>query len=131
MPINASVGNAAYNIRSDVVFVQFLLTDWRMRNRIEPIQVDGSVGPETIGAILDFQKRFTPYKDGRVDPGGPTISKLEQLHLEGMRSGRWTAAAQKYRRMVSRNPRHLQLLYHAYLKALHDGWSAGKRCSTC
>jgi len=118
MPINASVGKAAYNVRNDVVLVQFLLNDWRGRNGAVSIDVDGIVGPETIGAISDFQRMFALYNDGRVDPEGPTILKLEQLHLDGMLAGEWTGAARKYGRIVGRNPTQLGQLYDAYLKAL-------------
>jgi hypothetical protein len=39
------------------------------------------VGPLTDAAIREFQKAETGLVDGRVDRDGPTIRKLEYLHV--------------------------------------------------
>jgi len=79
MLITASVGASGSNRRDDVALVQFLLNDWRERNGRTPITEDGLVGPETIGAIRDFQSTVTHVVDGRVDPAGRAIGALEQM----------------------------------------------------
>ena len=34
----------------------------------------------TLAAILNFQKKQVPaFADGRIDPGGPTLAKLNKL----------------------------------------------------
>src|SRR4051794_40070727 len=79
MLITASVGSSGFNRRDDVVLVQFLLNDWRERNRRSPIAQDGLVGPQTIGAIRDFQETMTHVVDGRVDPAGPSMNALARM----------------------------------------------------
>jgi peptidoglycan hydrolase-like protein with peptidoglycan-binding domain len=80
MPIQQSVGKGGANRPDDTRHVQSLLNDWRESNQLAPIGVDGLVGPQTIGAILEFQQRVTHIVDGRVDPGGPALTQLEALH---------------------------------------------------
>jgi hypothetical protein len=46
------------------------------------IGVDGDVGPETIGAIRDFQKQNFGWADGRVDVGGRSFQRLVEIHNE-------------------------------------------------
>ncbi len=45
------------------------------------LDVDGLVGPKTIGAIQKFQLHHFGFKgaDGRVDPDGATLAKLNEL----------------------------------------------------
>lgn len=81
--ISASVGIKGVNRHDDVVTVQRLL------NRIKPtdggpsifLKVDGLAGPKTNGAIHEFQLVHFGFKgaDGRVDPEGPTLRKLNQF----------------------------------------------------
>jgi peptidoglycan hydrolase-like protein with peptidoglycan-binding domain len=81
--ISGSVGRKGRNRHDDVVTVQKLL------NRTRPTQggpsplldVDGLAGPKTIAAIQKFQLHHFGFKgaDGRVDPKGPTIRKLNEL----------------------------------------------------
>src|SRR5438105_4604677 len=78
MSISASVGKRGANQNDDVVIVQKLLNSARRQDRLALIGVDGLVGFETIGAISAFQKQYTGVADGRVDPGGPTITQLEE-----------------------------------------------------
>jgi hypothetical protein len=78
--ISASVGERGVNLPADVMHVQQLL------NGISPgqggpqpaLKVDGIVGPFTLRAISRFQSRNLGFSDGRVDPGGRTITELEQ-----------------------------------------------------
>jgi len=77
--ITASVGSSGTNRKDDVALVQFCLNDWRRRNGCRPIAEDGLVGPETTGAIRDFQGAVTHLVDGRVDPAGPTMAALERM----------------------------------------------------
>jgi hypothetical protein len=77
MPISKAVGRGGSNIKKDVRYVQALLNFWRQDNGRVQIKVDGLVGPQTIGAIEDFQRAKTGIVDGRVDPNGPSIKALE------------------------------------------------------
>jgi peptidoglycan hydrolase-like protein with peptidoglycan-binding domain len=79
MSISDSVGDGGTNRVDDVLRVQSLLNQFRINNGRKPIEVDGKVGPETIGAIRDFQQTVTHEVDGRVDTDGPAIKKLEEL----------------------------------------------------
>ncbi len=121
MPIHASVGLNAANIRGDVILVQILLNDWRVRNSVAPIEVDGLVGPETIGAITAFQKKFMAISDGRVDPNGPTLRKLGQLHLEGILSGNFSSTVNRMSGVIRRpDPSMAARIFDLYLKALRQ-----------
>jgi hypothetical protein len=79
--ISASVGVGGRNLAADVRTVQELL------NNVPPEQggpapklaVDGLVGPLTNGAIAKFQRKQLGFSDGRVDPGGPTLKRLNQF----------------------------------------------------
>ena len=46
-----------------------------------PLKIDGLCGPKTTGAIHAFQLRQfgPPRADSRVDPGGPTLTSLNEL----------------------------------------------------
>lgn len=71
-----SVGQGGFNIPEDVKTVQDLL------NRVTPpagLKVDGFIGPLTIGAIRRFQTAQLGFNDGRVDPHGPTLARLNLL----------------------------------------------------
>jgi peptidoglycan hydrolase-like protein with peptidoglycan-binding domain len=125
MPIRHSVGSGGRNIRGDVYYVQFLLSDYRCRASIPPIKVDGIVGPKTIGAIKAFQEEFTSVVDGRVDPGGPTIAALERAHLAGISSIEFTPAAKRYLRASVPVTLMVQRVYAAYLNKLRDGMGEG------
>ena len=71
--IKGSVGADGKNGKADTRKIQKLL------NAIFPstvLFVDGDCGPKTIRRIKRFQKRFMANPDGRVDPGGRTLKKL-------------------------------------------------------
>ena len=76
-----SVGIGGMNQPADTKTIQGLL------NQVAPIAlapkplltVDGVVGPLTNGAIRQFQSRTGGPTDGRIDPNGPTIARLNVL----------------------------------------------------
>jgi Putative peptidoglycan binding domain len=75
--LEGSVGQNGDNLERDVRIVQQLLN----RQDLAPLQrlaEDGRIGPATIEAIRHFQTRYLGINspDGRVDPGGRTIRRL-------------------------------------------------------
>jgi len=77
--ISGSVGKGGKNARVDTAKVQSLLN--RHVKTLQPLaalKVDGLSGNKTEGAITSFQKRVVKLNlpDGRVDPGGKTITAL-------------------------------------------------------
>ena len=77
--LSASVGNAGRNLPADGKIVQALLN--AHINELRPLHalsVDGIVGPKTIQAIIEFQRRVVKigHPDGRVDPSGQTFHAL-------------------------------------------------------
>ena len=73
--ISASVGKDAVNQKNDVFVVQRLLNA-RGFGCGTP---DGLCGSRTRDAILSFQRGFMQKPDGRVDPGGKSIGRLNQV----------------------------------------------------
>jgi peptidoglycan hydrolase-like protein with peptidoglycan-binding domain len=82
--INASVGRRGANNPCDVRVVQRLLNDYF---GAPVLVVDGLCGPKTVAAIHQFQAEVTGLVDDRVDPHGPAIKKLAELHLRNALSG--------------------------------------------
>ena len=80
-PINFSVGQDGVNDPQDVAIVQKLLNYVGQFQGIpaQPLEVDGLVGPKTLGAILEFQNNFCDVADGRADPNMETIKTLNAL----------------------------------------------------
>lgn len=83
--IRASVGAmGGVNLIEDVRTVQELLNGVPpgQGGPAPPLVVDGVCGPKTINAIQKFQLHHFGWSgaDGRVDPGGPTIQKLNELN---------------------------------------------------
>lgn len=84
--ISASVGIRGRNIAPDVKTIQELL------NGVVPadggpqplLKVDGLCGPKTQKAIQEFQLRHFGWSgaDGRVDPNGQTLAKLNEFHAQ-------------------------------------------------
>lgn len=72
MSISASVGRDGLNQPADVKVVQALLN----KRGFDCGQVDGRCGRRTVQAIISFQSRFARAPDGRVDPGGKTLARL-------------------------------------------------------
>jgi peptidoglycan hydrolase-like protein with peptidoglycan-binding domain len=75
--IGKSVGAGGVNEPNDVRIVQCGLNVMRARNRTGVIAIDGLVGPQTIGAIRDFQRANGLTTDGRMDRNGPAITRLK------------------------------------------------------
>ncbi len=84
--LSASVGQAGANHPYDVITIQSML------NRIPleqggpnpRLSEDGLVGPRTIDAIRRFQQHHGLAVDGRIDPNGRTLAKLNQLLLQAV-----------------------------------------------
>ena len=81
MPIQSSVGVNGRNQSADVRKVQDLLNrQGSTRYSYGRIAVDGICGSQTTGAISNYQRNVVGFSspDGRVDPGGQTITALER-----------------------------------------------------
>src|SRR5262245_45527653 len=76
--LSASVGVGGRNVAPDVTSVQELLNlaPGGLDGPPFPVVVDGVIGPETVGAINRFQSKNFGWADGRVDPNGKTLAKL-------------------------------------------------------
>lgn len=85
--LSGSVGHNARNLGEDVRSVQQLLNIFIIAGRLPGVKflaVDGKAGRNTIIAIKAFQKAFVGMDrpDGRVDPGGRTLAKLNGSVLQ-------------------------------------------------
>lgn len=76
--IKRPVGMGGANQRDDVLTVQKLLNGVPITAAAPPLKLaeDGYIGPRTTQAIIRYQKVRLGWSDGRVDPGGPTITRL-------------------------------------------------------
>jgi hypothetical protein len=90
--LGSSVGSGGSNLQADVRKVQALLNKvpatWG--GPAAKLKEDGFIGPLTIGAIRSLQSFqlgtiFTP--DGRVDPGGRTLRRLNHIASTNERPG--------------------------------------------
>ena len=82
MNISGSVGAGGANFQQDVRTVQTLLNRHASNvPGLNPLVVDGLIGPKTIGAIQVFQRVVVKLNnvDGRVDVGKSTWQKLTQV----------------------------------------------------
>lgn len=78
--ITRAVGRGVKNSnKKEVSLVQQLLNRHR-KPPLRQISTEGTVGPETIGAIEEFQRRVVKMSqpDGRVDPNGTTLRLLSE-----------------------------------------------------
>src|SRR5260370_17794370 len=75
--IEGSVGQNGENLVADVRVIQQLLNRQDL-TPLSALQEDGLCGPATITAIRHFQARSVGIqaRDGRVDPGGRTLRRL-------------------------------------------------------
>lgn len=80
--IDRPVGAGGDNNSVDTFKIQALLNAARVRINKPPIRLDGDVGPETIGAISEFQRQCFGKGDGRVDPGYNTLRRLIEIYVE-------------------------------------------------
>ena len=81
MNISGSVGQGGANFSQDVRTIQSLLNKQSARvPGMQPLVVDGLIGPKTINAIKQFQRSVVGFSmpDGRVDVGGQTWNALSQ-----------------------------------------------------
>lgn len=83
--ISAPVGTkGAVNRFDDVITVQQLLNNISPSDGgpTSPLNLDGLSGPKTVAAIQKFQLHHFgwPGADGRVDPGGQTLLKLNEFN---------------------------------------------------
>ena len=76
--IAKSVGVGGKNNKADVRVVQVLLNNFTTGLGLPALITDGDYGSKTATAIRKFQSQVLgfPNPDGRVDPGGRTITKL-------------------------------------------------------
>ena len=78
--ISKPVGKNVDSSYADTVIVQLFLNKFIMPGylALTPLVVDGKCGKKTIAAIRTFQAAFLGWNktDGRVDPGGTTIERL-------------------------------------------------------
>ena len=79
--IKKSVGQGGFNEKEDVRKIQRLLnlispTDG---GPLIPLKEDKICGPITIAAIKRFQQFQSTGSDGRVDPGGQTLTRMNDL----------------------------------------------------
>jgi hypothetical protein len=83
--ISASVGLGGKNLAADVRTVQELLNavPTPSGGPMPLLAVDGLIGPKTNGAIQRFQRTQFGWADGRADPGGPTITRLNSIAGSG------------------------------------------------
>ena len=75
------VGRNGANQPADVRSVQTLLNlvpSLSLGSK-PPLKVDGMAGSLTIGVISQFQQASLGFSDGRVDPGGKTLARLNVL----------------------------------------------------
>jgi hypothetical protein len=79
--ITGSVGLGGRNAANDVRTVQALLNDVppEAGGPVPKLAVDGLSGPLTRAAIAKFQKAQLGFSDSRVDPGGPTLKRLNEF----------------------------------------------------
>ena len=72
--IKASVGKGGQNNPNDALIVQRLLNRQGFK-----LTEDGKIGPASIAAIENFQRRvMNGWSDGRIDPNGTTWRHLSQ-----------------------------------------------------
>src|SRR5262245_61555190 len=73
--LNGSVGQSGKNIRSDVGLVQQLLNADLPLGKTSLV-TDGLVGPKTLAALTEFQRRKGLAPTALVSPGDATWQKL-------------------------------------------------------
>lgn len=85
--IEKSVGQGGVNRKDDVLRIQKLLNRVATTDGgpMPPLAEDGITGPLTIGAIRNFQKwQKLAVVDGRVDPAGPTLRRLNEVKKDAL-----------------------------------------------
>jgi peptidoglycan hydrolase-like protein with peptidoglycan-binding domain len=91
LKIGRSVGRNGVNQKADTLLVQAALNavPQAAGGPAMPLAADGIVGPLTCAAIRQFQQRWFSGAsvDGRVDPDGQSIRKLNELGSTIIRNG--------------------------------------------
>ena len=84
--IEKSVGVGGFNRKDDVLKIQQLLNKIAPGDGgpLPPLAEDGLAGPKTNGAIRAFQQFHRVASDGRVDPGGPTLKRMNEVPKQGL-----------------------------------------------
>jgi hypothetical protein len=126
MKLSTSVGRGGVNQQPDVRRVQAALNVQHRLASLDLIAEDGLVGPETIGAIVRFQRSAgLPQADGRIDPRGPTQRALEDAILATveaeLRQDAERVIQQLSRALLARHmsiPRRAQPAYDAVLQSV-------------
>jgi len=79
--INQVVHSKSRNERDVKVVQRLLNANISKLTPLSPLKVDGKMGPNTANAIIEFQKRVVGMRqpDGRVDPGGRTLTALRNV----------------------------------------------------
>ena len=83
-----SVGRRGKNREADTLQIQLA---FNVIFPTRPLVVDGDCGRKTIAAIERFQRRFMGQPDGRIDPGGRSLRRLNSS-LPWPQSGRTAPA---------------------------------------
>lgn len=84
--ISGSVGRGGFNKRQDVLIIQTLINkNIQLLTPLRPLVVDGVMGPRTISAIEEFQRRVLLMSppSGRVDLMSPTLQRLDSTSSVG------------------------------------------------
>ncbi len=88
MTILGSVGKQGQNRKVDGKVIQAALNSIKhVKFKLSPpLKVDGIIGSKTIDVIEDFQKSVVllTRPDGRVDPGGKTLTTLKGAITKGL-----------------------------------------------
>lgn len=94
--IAKSVGVGGVNNKADVSIVQKLLNKHIAQTSLLPLSTEGNCGPKTIAAIKAFQTAVLGVQDpnGRADPGGRTITALNDTPLNLLSGAAWWHANQ-------------------------------------
>jgi predicted chitinase len=108
------------------MLVQRLLNQHR-QPPLRRIDENGVMGPDTIAAIEEFQRRVVKMKspDGRVDPGGATLRALSE-HAHGASTSAPKTLAEALAQHGVRSPA-AQANANAVLQALKDSGITSKR----
>lgn len=75
--LNSTVGAGGANQVEDVRLVQMKLSSWMESQNLGQLAIDGVVGKNTVGAIMQFQTSIgLVHPDGRIEPGRRTARAL-------------------------------------------------------
>lgn len=87
MQISKPVGNGCANVPIDVGTIQILLNRYIKAGKLPGLKTlseDQDWGPNSSAALGMFELVFMGIAYGRVDPGSPTLSKLNEMSYPGI-----------------------------------------------